>query len=128
MSQRQVVPAATPWGATVGYSRAIRAGNHIFVAGTTSVAEDGSVLHPGDPYLQAKRCFDIIIAALNKAGAEAANVVRTRIYVTERSHWQLVTRAHAEAMADARPALTLVVVAGLLDPDMLGEIEAEAGV
>jgi enamine deaminase RidA (YjgF/YER057c/UK114 family) len=120
------VPTAAPWAATVGYSRAVRVGNHIYVAGTAPVGDDGQVLYPGDPYRQARRCLEIITAALAEAGAGPEAVVRTRIHVTDASHWREVGRAHGEFFREAAPATTLVVVAGLVDPAMLVEIEAEA--
>ena len=126
MADRQLVETGAPWAAVVGYSRAVRVGNVVHVSGTAPVAADGSVAHAGDAYLQAKRCLEIIVAALREAGARAEDVVRTRIYVTDASHWEAVGRAHGEVFAKVRPATTLVVVAALIDPAMLVEIEAEA--
>ena len=126
MENRQFVPAAGPWAPVVGYSRAVRVGNSVHVAGTTAVAPDGGIAYPGDPYRQAQRCLEIIVGALAELGAEPAHVVRTRMYVTDAAHWEAVGRAHGEVFADVRPAATLVVVAGLIDPAMLVEIEADA--
>ena len=123
---RTRVPTAAPWAAAMGYSRAVRAGDHVYVSGTAPVGDDGLTAHPGDPYLQARRCLEIITAALREAGAGPEHVVRTRIYVTDASFWQDVGRAHAEFFGAAPPATTLIVVAGLIAPDMLVEIEADA--
>jgi enamine deaminase RidA (YjgF/YER057c/UK114 family) len=126
LSERKRVPTNAPWAATVGYSRAVRVGNHIYVSGTAPVGEDGQIVHPGDPYLQARRCLEIITAALAEAGAGPEAVVRTRIYVTDASYWREVGRAHGEFFREAAPATTLLVVAGFIDPAILVEIEAEA--
>ena len=125
MSQRTQVPTAARWATTVGYSRAVRVGNHIHVAGTASVGEDGKVAHPGDPYLQAKRCLEIITAALRELGATPADVVRTRMYALEPEHWPEIGRAHGEVFGQIQPATTMVFTR-FIDPDMLVEIEAEA--
>ena len=126
MAERRRVPTGAPWAEKVGYSRAIRVGDTIFVSGTAPVGEDRKVAYPGDPYLQAKRCLDIIIAALGEAGARPEHVVRTRIYVRDASHWEEVGRAHGEVLGHARPATTLVEVSGFIHPDILVEIEAVA--
>jgi enamine deaminase RidA (YjgF/YER057c/UK114 family) len=126
MPDRQRVATATPWATVVGYSRAVRAGNIVHVSGTTSVDDDGNVLHPGDPYRQAQRCFEIIVRALRELGAEPAHVVRTRMYVRDATQWKEIGKAHGEVFGTALPATTLVEVAALVDPDMLVEIEAEA--
>lgn len=123
---RRRVPTAAPWAATVGYSRAVRVGNHIYVAGTAPVDDEGRVPDLGDPYRQARRCLEIITAALREAGAGPEHVVRTRMYVTDASYWPEVGRAHGEFFGDAAPATTLVVVSGLIDPAILVEIEADA--
>ena len=126
VENRQFVPAAGPWAPIVGYSRAVRTGNIVHVAGTAAVAADGAVAHPGDPYGQAQRCLELIVNALAEVGARPEHVVRTRIYVTDAAHWEAVGRAHGAVFALVRPAATLVVVAGLIDPAMLVEIEADA--
>jgi enamine deaminase RidA (YjgF/YER057c/UK114 family) len=123
---RQRVATAAPWAAVVGYSRAIRVGSIVHVSGTTSVGDDGRILHPGDPYRQAQRCFEIIVRALRELGAEPEHVVRTRMYVRDATHWEEIGKAHGEVFRDALPATTLVEVSALVDPDMLVEIEAEA--
>lgn len=110
--------------ATVGYSRAVRVGDHVSVAGTAPVMPDGSD-PPDDAYSQAKRCLEIIVAALAEVGARPEHVVRTRVYVTRAEDWEDIGRAHGEVFADVRPASSMVVAA-LLDPSWLVEIEAEA--
>jgi enamine deaminase RidA (YjgF/YER057c/UK114 family) len=115
-----------PWEDAVGYSRAVRAGDLVWVAGCTATLPDGTLAGLGDPHAQAVQAFANVTAALALAGAAPADVVRTRMYVTDRDHAADVTRAHAEAFGAARPASALVVVAGLLDPRMLVEVEADA--
>jgi enamine deaminase RidA (YjgF/YER057c/UK114 family) len=110
----------------VGYSRAVRAGNLVFVAGTTSVAADGSVLFPGDAAAQTRRCLELIAQALESAGAALADVVRTRIFVTNIADWQAIGRAHGEVFGSIRPASTMVEVKALIDPALVVEIEADA--
>jgi enamine deaminase RidA (YjgF/YER057c/UK114 family) len=126
MAERRRVPTETPWAEKVGYSRAVRVGESIYVSGTAAVAADGAIAHPGDPYEQAKRCLEIIVAALGEAGARPEHVVRTRLYVRRASDWEAVGRAHAEVFGHARPATTLVEVSGFVDPEILVEIEAIA--
>lgn len=110
--------------ATVGYSRAVRVGDTVAVAGTAPAMPDGAD-PPADAYGQAKRCLEIIVAALAEVGAGAEHVIRTRAYLTRADDWQEVGRAHGEVFGDARPASTMVVAA-LLDPRWLVEIEADA--
>jgi enamine deaminase RidA (YjgF/YER057c/UK114 family) len=126
MAERRRVPTGTPWAEKVGYSRAVRVGESIYVSGTAAVAGDGSIAHPGDAYEQAQRCLEIIVAALGEAGARPEHVVRTRMYVRRASDWEAVGRAHAEVFGHARPATTLVEVSGFVDPEILVEIEAIA--
>ena len=123
---RQLISSGGPWEDAVGYSRAVRVGNLVFVAGTTAAQADGTVFGGDDAYLQAKRCFAIIEDALAAAGAGMADVVRTRMYVTDISRWEEIGRAHAEVFKDIRPAATMVQVAGLISPRMLVEIEVDA--
>jgi enamine deaminase RidA (YjgF/YER057c/UK114 family) len=122
--ERRLISSAMPWERTIGYSRAVRVGDHVHVSGTAPVMADGSD-PPADPYGQARRCLEIILAALAEAGATAADVVRTRIYVTDAASIEEVGRAHGEVFGEIRPALTGVVVQ-LLDPRWLVEIEAYA--
>jgi len=124
--RRQNISSGTPWEASVGYSRAVRVGNIIHVAGTTASDADGQVMGGGDPYAQAAYILQKIEAALLEAGATMADVVRTRMYVTDMSQWQAVGQAHGEVFRDIRPASTMVEVSQLVDPQHLVEIEVEA--
>jgi enamine deaminase RidA (YjgF/YER057c/UK114 family) len=126
MTERRRVPTSARWAEAVGYSRAIRVGDTVYVSGTAPVAEKGGIACPGDPYGQAKRCLEIIVAALGEAGARPEHVVRTRMYVRRYSDWEEVGRAHAEVFGHVRPATTLVEVSGMIDPEILVEIEAIA--
>lgn len=125
MKKRKRVATSAPWAATVGYSRAVQVGRRIWVSGTAPVAPDGSIAFPGDAYLQAQRCLQIIKEALVELGAGPEHVVRTRMYVARTDLWEPVGRAHGEMFADVRPATTLIIT-GFVDPAMLVEIEAEA--
>ena len=125
MKKRSHVSTEAPWAATVGYSRAVRAGKRIWVSGTAAVGEDGRIVDPEDAYAQAKRCLEIIVDALRELDAGPEHVVRTRMYVRNASLWKDVGRAHGEVFAEVRPATTMIVT-GFIDPDMLVEIEAEA--
>ena len=118
---RQFVPAVSPQAATVGYSRAVRDGRHVHVAGTAPIGTDST-----DPYEQGKRCLEIVVAALAELGATPEHVVRTRVYLVDAADWEAVGRAHGEVFGDVRPASAFVVVAALLDPAWRVEIEAEA--
>jgi len=126
MSRRQNVRGTSPYEPVVGYSRAVRVGYHVYVAGTTATGEDGRLVGKGDPYAQAIQCFRNIERALHEAGANFRDVVRTRMYVTDISRWEAVGRAHGQIFRDIRPAATMVEVSRLVDPEMLVEIEVEA--
>jgi isochorismate pyruvate lyase len=124
--ERQRAFSGSPYEPRVGYCRAIRAGAHVYVTGTTAVKEDGGLVGVGDGYAQAKRCYEIIEKALRELGASLADVVRTRMFVTDISRWEDFGRAHREAFAAHPPATTMVEVSALIDPEMLIEIEADA--
>lgn len=122
--ERRRISSGSPFEATIGFSRAVRVGDRVLVSGTAPISADGSV--DADPFAQAARCLEIIAAALAEAGAGLADVVRTRIFLTDPADAGDVSAAHGAAFADVRPAATMVVVAALLDPRWKVEIEAEA--
>ena len=124
MAERTRVSSGSPYEPVVGFSRAVRAGDRVWVAGTAPVWPDGSC--DPDAGAQARRCLEIIVAALREAGAGPRQVVRTRMYLTDAADWEAVGRAHGAVFGEARPAATMVVVAALLDPRWKVEIEAEA--
>lgn len=122
---RRRISSAMPWEQTIGYSRAVVAGDRVFVSGTAPVMPGGAD-PPADAYGQARRCLEIIVRALEEAGAKPEDVVRTRLYLRRAEDIDAVGRAHGEVFGDVRPATTGVVVAALLDPRWLVEIEADA--
>jgi enamine deaminase RidA (YjgF/YER057c/UK114 family) len=120
------VSGNSPWEGVVGYSRAVRVGRTIHVAGTTASGDDGQIVGPGDAYAQTVQAIRNIEQALKALGADLTDVVRTRLYVTDIDRWQEVGRAHGEVFGEIRPAATMVEVSRLIDPAMLVEIEVEA--
>lgn len=123
---RQRTSSGTPWEKRYGYSRAVRAGDLVFVAGTTATGDDGNVVAVGDPYKQTLFTLRRIEAALHDVGATLADIVRTRYLVTDIEYADAIGRAHAELLADVRPAMTMAQVAKLMLPDHLVEIEVDA--
>jgi enamine deaminase RidA (YjgF/YER057c/UK114 family) len=123
---RTRISSGAPWESIVGYSRAVRVGPHVYVAGTTATDENGAVVGPDDPYAQTMRILQKVQGALMLAGAMMEDVVRTRMYVTDIARWEEIGRAHGEFFRDVRPVATMVEVKALIDPDMLVEIEVEA--
>ena len=124
--KHELISSGTPWEPIVGYSRAVRVGNHIWVSGTTATDNEGHLVGKGDAYGQTRQAIANIGRALAQAGARLEDIVRTRIYVTDIAQWEAIGRAHGEAFAAIRPATAMIEVSRLIDADMLVEIEADA--
>jgi enamine deaminase RidA (YjgF/YER057c/UK114 family) len=123
---RRLVTSGSPFEAEIGFSRAVRSGPYVCVSGTAPIAPGGGTAGPGDAYAQTVRCLDIAEQALHEAGAALADVIRTRVMLTDITRWREAARAHAERFAEVRPACTFVEVSRLIDPDWLVELEVDA--
>ena len=124
--KRTLITSGSPYEPSIGFSRAVRVGNIVSVAGTAPIGPDRRTVGPGDPAAQARRCFEIIKSALESAGASMSDVVRTRTFLTNVDDWKLVAEVHGEYFRDIRPASTMVQVSKLIESDWLVEIEADA--
>lgn len=124
--ERTTIASGAPWESIVGYSRAVRTGSLVFVAGTTATGEDGAVVGPNDVYAQTRQALKNVESALARAGASLSDVVRTRIFITDIDRWEEAGRAHGEVFGGIRPAATMVEVSRLITPELLVEIEVDA--
>ncbi|HWU89192.1 MAG TPA: RidA family protein [Kofleriaceae bacterium] len=122
----QRISSGSPFEPTIGFSRAVRVGPWIAIAGTAPIAADGTTAHPGDVYAQTRRCLEIMLRAVEAAGGAAAHVIRTRIMLVDISTWREAARAHGEVFAEVRPACTFVEVSRFIDPAWFVETEADA--
>jgi enamine deaminase RidA (YjgF/YER057c/UK114 family) len=124
--KRQTIKSDSPFEDKIGFSRAVRVGQHIAISGTAPIGDDGKTVGVGNAYEQTKRCIEIIRKAIEPAGARLEDVIRTRILLVNIEDWEEAARAHREAFADSRPASTFVQVAGFINPEWLVEIEMDA--
>jgi enamine deaminase RidA (YjgF/YER057c/UK114 family) len=123
---KKLISSGSPYESSIGFSRAVRVGNLISISGTAPIGPDRQTVSPGNPSAQARRCFEIIQAALEDAGSSLSDVVRTRVFLTNIDDWEKVGQVHGEFFRDVRPACTMVQVSRFIDPDWLVEIEADA--
>lgn len=126
MVEKKLVRTGTKWESLAGYCRAVRVGPHVAVSGCAPVDDNGVLVGANDPYLQARRCIEIIAQALDDAGASLGDVVRTRMFVTDISRWEEVAKAHQEAFGEISPTTSMVEVSALIGDGMIVEIEADA--